>query len=126
MDIKHLKLYIDDRVDEGVFRVHKDVFCDPQVFEMEMKYIFERTWNFLCLESQLAKPHDFVSAHIGRTPVMIARGMAVTRDGGNEVSDLLGFKPVQSLQAPLENFNEVGLHSTYREWLRLMEIGIAS
>jgi len=37
----------------------------------------------------------------------------------------LGFKPVQSLQAPLENFNEVGLHSTYREWLRLMRKGVA-
>ena len=40
MDIEHLKLYVDDRTDEGVFRVHKNAFCDPQVFEMEMKFIF--------------------------------------------------------------------------------------
>jgi benzoate/toluate 1,2-dioxygenase subunit alpha len=73
MDLQHLKLYIDDRADEGVFRVHKDVFCDPEVFEMEMKFIFERTWNFLGLESQLAKPHDFFTTHIGRTPVMVSK-----------------------------------------------------
>lgn len=73
MDIEHLKLYVDDRTDEGVFRVHKDVFCDPQVFEMEMKHIFERTWNFVCLESQIPKPHDFVTVHIGRTPVLVTR-----------------------------------------------------
>jgi benzoate/toluate 1,2-dioxygenase alpha subunit len=73
MDLQHIKLYIDDRTDEGVFRVHKDVFSDPEVFEMEMKHIFERTWNFLVLESQVAKPHDFFTTWIGRTPVMIAR-----------------------------------------------------
>lgn len=54
-----------------------------------------------------------------------SRGMAVTKDGGNEVSETLGFEPVQSLLAPLENFNEVGLHATCREWLRLMEAGAA-
>lgn len=73
MDIEHIKLYIDDRPSEGVFRVHKDVFSDPQVFEMEMKYIFERTWNFLGLESQIKKPHDFFSSCIGRTPVLVTR-----------------------------------------------------
>jgi benzoate/toluate 1,2-dioxygenase alpha subunit/2,4,5-trichlorophenoxyacetic acid oxygenase 1 len=79
MDIDHIRLYVDDRPQEGVFRVHKDAFSDPQVFELEMKYIFERVWNFLGLESQIPKANDFFTTHIGRTPVL------VTRDARNNV-----------------------------------------
>jgi hypothetical protein len=27
---------------EGIFRVHKNVFSDPDIFELEMKHVFER------------------------------------------------------------------------------------
>src|SRR5260370_42149403 len=73
MDLKDIRLYVDDRPAEGVFRVHRDVYSDPELFELEQKFIFERTWNFLALESQIAKPNDFVTAHIGRTPVLATR-----------------------------------------------------
>ncbi|MFM9969387.1 MAG: anthranilate 1,2-dioxygenase large subunit, partial [Burkholderiales bacterium] len=73
MDAKFINLYVDDRPAEGVFRVHPAVYCDPELFELEMKYIFERTWSFLAIESQIAKPNDFVTATIGRTPVMVTR-----------------------------------------------------
>ena len=73
MDLKDIRLYVDDRPAEGVFRVHRDVYSDPELHELEHKYIFERTWNFLALESQIAKPNDFVTAHIGRTPVLATR-----------------------------------------------------
>src|SRR5258705_10315268 len=69
MDLKDIRLYVDDRPAEGVFRVHRDVYSDPELFELEQKFIFERTWNFIALESQIAKPNDFVTAHVGRTPV---------------------------------------------------------
>ena len=74
MDLKDIRLYVDDRPAEGVFRVHRDVYSDPELFELEQKFIFERTWNFLALESQIGKPNDFVTGHIGRTPVLVARG----------------------------------------------------
>src|SRR5690606_29830529 len=35
---------LDDRPEDGVFRVHRGIYSDPDVFEMEMKYIFERNW----------------------------------------------------------------------------------
>jgi benzoate/toluate 1,2-dioxygenase alpha subunit len=73
MDLKSIRLYVDDRPQEGVFRVHRDVYSDPELFELEMKYIFERTWNYLALESEIAKPNDFVTRHIGRTPVIVMR-----------------------------------------------------
>jgi len=65
--------YVDDRPQDGVFRVHRDVYADPELFALEMKYIFERTWNFLGLESQIARPHDFVTAQIGRVPILVTR-----------------------------------------------------
>ena len=73
MDADHLKLYVDDRPADQVFRVHRDVYTDPALFELEMRYIFERGWNYLALESEIRNPHDFVTRYIGRTPVIVSR-----------------------------------------------------
>ncbi|HVV92174.1 MAG TPA: SRPBCC family protein [Hyphomicrobiales bacterium] len=72
------ELLLDDP-DNGVFRVHRDAFVDETIFEREMKTIFEGTWIFLALETQIRQPHDFVTTHIGRQPVV------VTRDGDGAV-----------------------------------------
>ena len=66
--------FVDDRPAEGVFRVHRDVYADPELFELEIKYIFERTWNFLTLETEIARPHDYITTWIGRTPIVVSRG----------------------------------------------------
>ncbi|MGA3305029.1 MAG: SRPBCC family protein [Stellaceae bacterium] len=71
--MRDLNTLIDDRPKDGVFLVHRDVFADRDLFEQEQKFVFERTWNFLALESQLPKPCDFVTAHIGRVPVLLTR-----------------------------------------------------
>jgi benzoate/toluate 1,2-dioxygenase alpha subunit len=73
MNLNDIKLYIDHRPDEKVFRVHRDVFRDPELFELELKHVFERTWNFIALDSQIPKPNDFVTGTIGRTPVLVTR-----------------------------------------------------
>ncbi|WP_150293424.1 aromatic ring-hydroxylating oxygenase subunit alpha [Sphingobium estronivorans] len=64
---------IDDRPAEGIFRVHSRLFTDPALFDLEMKLIFARTWNFLGFEADLSKAHDFVTTSIGRTPVLVTR-----------------------------------------------------
>ncbi len=55
------------------FLVNRDIYRDPEVYEWEMKYIFEGTWNLLGLESQVAKPNDFFTSFIGRSPVIVTR-----------------------------------------------------
>lgn len=65
--------YIDDRPKEGVFRVHRSLMTDPDLFDLEMRYIWEGTWIFLGLESQLPKPNDFLTTWIGRQPVVVVR-----------------------------------------------------
>lgn len=60
-----------DRVDE--FLINRDVYRDQEVFEWEMKHIFESTWNLVGLSSQVSKPYDFFTTFVGRTPVIVTR-----------------------------------------------------
>ncbi len=83
MQINDIRLYVDDRPEDGVFRVNPALFSSEELFELEKKLIFGRTWNFLALESQLPKPNDFVSTWIVNTPVL------VTRDAKNKVHAFL-------------------------------------
>ena len=70
--------FIDDRPDEGVFRVRRSIFTDPAVFEAEQAAIFARTWNYLCHDSQLPAHGDYVATTIGHQPVFVIR----QEDGG--------------------------------------------
>ncbi len=64
---------VDDRVDEGVFRVDRAVYTDPALFEKEIEQIFEKCWVFLCHESQVEKHGDYFWTEIGRQPVYVHR-----------------------------------------------------
>lgn len=54
-------------------RVHRDVYCDPQVFEDELKRIHGRAWVYVGHESQVPQPGDFFATTIGATPVVLVR-----------------------------------------------------
>ncbi len=62
-----------DNVDDGEFMVHRDIFTDEQIFELEMKYIFERNWVFVGLESQCPNPNDYYTSYVGRQPIVVMR-----------------------------------------------------
>lgn len=64
---------IDDRPEEGVFRVRREIFRDPAVYEAELAHIFEGTWIFIGLASQVRRPHDYFTTHVGRQPVLVTR-----------------------------------------------------
>lgn len=63
-------------------QVSRRVFTDEQVYQREKQRIFGRNWLYLAHESQLKSPGDFVTAYMGETPVIVARG----DDGGIHVS----------------------------------------
>lgn len=54
-------------------RVHRRVYTDPAIFELEMERIFGRCWMFLAHESQVRKPGDFVLTRLGREDVIVSR-----------------------------------------------------
>ncbi|MDP6388843.1 MAG: SRPBCC family protein [Alphaproteobacteria bacterium] len=65
--------YVIDDPEGGVFRVHRDVYTDRDLFEAELRNIFEGTWVYLCHDSQVRQPFDFYRARIGRRSVIVSR-----------------------------------------------------
>ncbi|MFK7963452.1 MAG: SRPBCC family protein [Burkholderiaceae bacterium] len=64
---------IDDRPDEGVFRVHRDAFRDPDIFAAEVKHLFEGGWVFVGHASQIPNPHDYITTSVGQQPIVLMR-----------------------------------------------------
>ena len=64
---------VDDRPEDGMFRIDRAVYTDDAVFEDEMRRIYEKSWVYLCHESQIAEPGDYYAAEIGRQPVFVNR-----------------------------------------------------
>ena len=54
-------------------RVHRRVFVDPEVFELEMDRIFGRSWIYVGHESQVPNAGDYFTTHVGRQPVVMTR-----------------------------------------------------
>ena len=50
------------------FKVHRSVYTDPELFELEIKHVWEATWIYICHESQIPNPNDFVTTVVGRQP----------------------------------------------------------
>jgi benzoate/toluate 1,2-dioxygenase alpha subunit len=57
----------------GNYQLHRSVFTDEELFELEMKYIFEGNWIYLAHESQIPNINDYYTLTMGRQPVVIAR-----------------------------------------------------
>ena len=57
----------------GAYRVGRDIFTDPEIFELEMKHIFEGNWIYLAHESQIPNNNDYFTTTMGRQPIFIAR-----------------------------------------------------
>lgn len=68
-----IKGAVEEVPEQGIYRMRRDVFTDEELFELEMKYIFEGNWVYVAHESQIANPNDFYTTHVGRQPIVIAR-----------------------------------------------------
>jgi benzoate/toluate 1,2-dioxygenase subunit alpha len=54
-------------------RVHRRVYTDADVFELEMERIFGRAWLFVGHTSQVPNPGDYITTELGRQPVIMTR-----------------------------------------------------
>lgn len=68
-------------VDTTSWRVHRDAYNDPDVYQLEMDRIFKSTWVYAAHESEIAAPGDYKTTTLGSEPVIIVR----TQGGAIEV-----------------------------------------
>jgi len=60
-------------VEKGDYRLHRSVFTDEEIFDLEMKHIFEGNWVYIGHESQIAEKNDYMTTFIGRQSIIISR-----------------------------------------------------
>ena len=53
--------YLNVDAEQNLFRVHRDAYRDPQVFELEKKKVLHKSWIILGHESEIPKNGDFVT-----------------------------------------------------------------
>src|SRR5438445_553052 len=80
-------------------RVHRDVYTDPEVFQLEMERLWSRTWIYVGHASQVPNAGDFITLDIAAKPVIMVRQTDATirvlmnrcaHQGTKVVGDLAG------------------------------------
>ncbi|MDZ4731884.1 MAG: aromatic ring-hydroxylating dioxygenase subunit alpha [Xanthomonadales bacterium] len=54
-------------------QIHRSVYTDPAIFELEMQRIWGRAWIFIGHESQVPESGSFISLKLGKYPVVMVR-----------------------------------------------------
>lgn len=75
MDVHHQEPAADTAWPEGsLARVPYWVYQDEANYRRELQRLFEgATWNYVCLETDLAKPGDYRTSQVGALPVIVVR-----------------------------------------------------
>ena len=73
MDRKATNYIIDDR-EQGLFRVNRRVFTNPECLAEERRRIFEKCWIYVGHESEVPHPGDFQSRNVAGRPLVLVRG----------------------------------------------------
>ncbi len=73
MELDYLNTLVEEDKEKGVFRCKREIFTSPELFDLEMKHIFEGNWIYLAHESQIPNNNDYYTTVMGRQPVFIAR-----------------------------------------------------
>jgi 3-phenylpropionate/trans-cinnamate dioxygenase alpha subunit len=62
--------------DPATGRLDRRVLSDETIYRLELERIFARGWNFMCHDSQLKAPGEYLVSWIGEDQVIVVRGEA--------------------------------------------------
>ncbi len=54
-------------------RVHRDVYTDPEVFQLEMERLWRRSWVYVGHESQVPHEGDYITLDVAAKPLIMVR-----------------------------------------------------
>jgi len=66
-------LVVDNKKD-GLFRVHRQAFTEPDILALEQRRVFEHTWIYAGHTSEIPQPGDFRARRVAGRPVILVRG----------------------------------------------------
>ncbi len=92
--------------------IHRDVYTDPAVFDLEMKYVFGNAWVYVGHASQVPRIGDFFTTTIGTTPVVMVR------HGADDIRVLYNRCPHKGTRVANEMCGNVGrfFRCPYHAW----------
>jgi phenylpropionate dioxygenase-like ring-hydroxylating dioxygenase large terminal subunit len=53
--------------------IHRSVYTDPGIFDLEMEYIFNKCWVYVGHAAEIPEAGDYKTTFIGRNPVIVSR-----------------------------------------------------
>ena len=74
MEQETLESLVLDNRNAGVFRVHRSVFTDPRILELERRRVFEQCWVYAGHTSEIPQPGDFRTRRVAGRPLILVRG----------------------------------------------------
>lgn len=59
--------------DDRNFRIHTKLYDDPELFDVETREVFEKTWLYVGHASEIPHPGDYKTTTMGTQPVVLSR-----------------------------------------------------